>query len=147
MTLWRLRALVSLATFWIPVTLAVGAVVAFQVGIVVAVAGGSAWVVAVLASALAWPGIAYRYFRYEVSERELVVEQGVIFRQVVAVPLQRIQHVDSTQGPIERLVGLASLRVSTAAGLSADASIPGLDEAEATRLRALLSRRAGDDGV
>jgi membrane protein YdbS with pleckstrin-like domain len=146
-TLWRLRALISLGTFWLPVTLAGGAFVAFQVGLLPAVAMGTAWIAILLLYSLGWPGLAYRYFHYEVGERELLVEQGVFFRQAVAVPLHRIQHVDSTQGPVERFVGLASLRVSTAAGLSADASIPGLDEAEATRLRKLLAQQAGDDGV
>ena len=48
---------------------------------------------------------------------------------------------------MERIFGLSRLLVFTAAGMSADGSIPGLRTAEAERLRDLLSRRGGDDGV
>ena len=39
------------------------------------------------------------------------------------------------------------LLVFTAAGMSADGSIPGLATDDAERLRDQLSRRGGDDGV
>jgi membrane protein YdbS with pleckstrin-like domain len=55
--------------------------------------------------------------------------------------------VDTRQGPLERVFGLSRLLVFTAAGMSADGSIPGLRTDEAERLRDLLSRRGGDDGV
>jgi membrane protein YdbS with pleckstrin-like domain len=48
---------------------------------------------------------------------------------------------------MERAFGLSRLVVYTAAGMSADGSIPGLDEAQADALRDTLVRRRGDDGV
>jgi membrane protein YdbS with pleckstrin-like domain len=46
--------------------------------------------------------------------------------------------VDVTAGPFERSFGLATVRLHTAAAAS-DARIPGLEEAEATRLRDRLA--------
>ena len=91
--------------------------------------------------------MSWRAFGYEVREHDLFVSQGVLFRRTTSVPLSRIQHVDTRQGPLERLWGLSHLAVYTAAGMSADGSIPGLDEAMAAHLRDELGRRGGDDGV
>ena len=55
--------------------------------------------------------------------------------------------MDTQQGPIDRILGLSSLQLYTASGVSADGSIPGLAEEEAERLRDELSKRGGDDGV
>ena len=97
--------------------------------------------------ALIWPSFEYRYFRYDVREHDLLVQQGVLFRRLSSIPHHRIQHVDTQQGPVDRLLGLSSLQLYTASGVSADGSIPGLAEEEAERLRDELSRRGGDDGV
>jgi membrane protein YdbS with pleckstrin-like domain len=91
--------------------------------------------------------VSWRHFRYGVREDDLLVESGVLFRHAVSIPLDRIQHVDTRQGPIERLFGLSRLVVYTAAGMSADGSIPGLEEEQADALRDALVRRRGDDGV
>jgi membrane protein YdbS with pleckstrin-like domain len=97
--------------------------------------------------AVVWPALAFRRFGYEVRAGDLLVEQGVLFRHRVSIPLDRIQHADTRQGPIERAWGLSRLVVYTAAGLNADGSIPGLDEAEADRLRDRLTLRRGDGGI
>ena len=97
--------------------------------------------------ALIWPSLEYRYFRYSLREHDLLVQQGVLFRRCTSIPLHRIQHVDTRQGPFERLLGLASLQLYTAAGVNADGSIPGLSEKDAERIRDQLSRLEGDDGV
>ena len=52
---------------------------------------------------LAWPSLAWRAFGYELREHDLLVVQGVWFRHSVSIPLSRIQHVDTRQGPLERL--------------------------------------------
>jgi uncharacterized protein len=100
-----------------------------------------------LVLAVIWPSFEYRYFRYDVRDHDLLVQQGVLFRRWCSIPHHRIQHVDTQQGPIDRILGLSSLQLYTASGMSADGSIPGLAEEEAERLRDELSRRGGDDGV
>lgn len=146
-TLWRLQRLVGLVMFGIPVAIAVG----FAVDMVAprwlaALASGSV-VMWRLVMAMLWPALQYRYFRYSIRDHDLLVQNGVLFRRWSSVPHSRIQHVDTRQGPMERWLGLSRLAVFTAAGMSADGSIPGLAEEEAEHLRDMLSRRGGDDGV
>ena len=94
-----------------------------------------------------WPTLEYDAFRYSVREDDLLVQSGVIFKRWSSIPLTRIQHVDTRQGPLERMLGMSRLLVFTAAGMSADGSIPGLATDTAEAMRDELSRRGGDDGV
>jgi membrane protein YdbS with pleckstrin-like domain len=54
------------------------------------------------------------------------------------IPYGRMQFVDVTAGPLEQAVGLATVRLHTAAA-SSDVRIPGLDRHEAARLRDRLT--------
>jgi membrane protein YdbS with pleckstrin-like domain len=80
----------------------------------------------------------YRAWGYQEREDDLLVRRGCLVRRVSVVPYGRMQYVDVTAGPFERSFGLATVRLHTAAAAS-DARIPGLDEAEATRLRDRLA--------
>jgi membrane protein YdbS with pleckstrin-like domain len=59
-------------------------------------------------------------------------------RKLSIVPYARMQFVDVTAGPMERMFGLATVTMHTAAAAS-DARIPGLPAPEAARLRDRLS--------
>jgi hypothetical protein len=146
-TLWRLQALVRLFTAGIPSAALLGFLAGRYVAVPAGVAIASLLLLHHVFLITVWPSLAYRALRYEVREHDLLVQSGVLFRQWSSVPLTRIQHVDTRQGPMERLFGLARLQVYTAAGMSADGSIAGLAEATAEALRDELSRRGGDDGV
>ncbi|SDZ78662.1 hypothetical protein SAMN04488065_0303 [Haloplanus vescus] len=93
----------------------------------------------------------YRLWRYEVRDDALYLERGVFTRVRTVVPFVRIQHVDSSRGPLERLVGLASTVVYTAGSRGADVTIPGLTPGGADDLRERLKRLAiraeGEDAV
>jgi uncharacterized protein len=146
-TLWRLQSVLRLALFWLPVSATCG----FFLAQATEVWFGAAFAVALLtvttAFAVVWPSFEFRQFGFIVREHDLLVRQGVLFRQWSSIPHSRIQHVDTRQGPFERALGLSRLQVFTAAGIAADGSIPGLDEARADQLRDELSRRGGDPGV
>lgn len=148
-TLWRLQGVVSVFTSWVPIYVGLGWFLGSQIGFVGTAAALGALFLLLFLRALIWPALQFRAFRYSVRPRDLVVEQGVIFRQTICVPRDRIQHVDTRQGWIERAFALSRLLVYTGAGLSADGSLPGLDADEAVRLRDLLARgaRGLDDGV
>ncbi|WP_159621176.1 PH domain-containing protein [Ruania rhizosphaerae] len=81
-----------------------------------------------------------RAIRYAELEDELLIRKGVLFRSMVVVPYGRMQYVDVDAGPIARSMGIAQVQLHTASAQS-DASIPGLPEAEAARLRDQLSAR------
>ena len=62
-----------------------------------------------------------------------------MLRRLSVVPYGRMQFVDVTAGPIDRLFKLSTVQLHTAAA-STDARIPGLPNAEAARLRDTLAR-------
>lgn len=77
---------------------------------------------------------------YAERDDDLMVRRGVLIRRESVIPYGRMQFIDVTAGPVERSLGLATLRMHTAAAAS-DARIPGLDAAEAARLRDQLAAR------
>ena len=79
-----------------------------------------------------------RSWGYAERADDLLVRHGLLYRRLSIVPYGRMQFVDVTAGPMERLFGLATVQLHTAAAAS-DAKIPGLPPAEATRLRDRLA--------
>jgi hypothetical protein len=124
--------LVQLMVVTVPV-----AVVAIAVGISAAL---PAFVVVGGVAALTYRFLLARYRAWGYQEREddLLVRRGCLIRRISVVPYGRMQFVDVTAGPFERSFGLATVRLHTAAAAT-DARIPGLDGAEATRLRDRLA--------
>ena len=111
-----------------------------------------AWVVVALASVLSVLSLVLvpfrvRSYRYVTRQDDFVFARGVVFQRLVAVPYGRLQLVDINRGPLARALGLAELKLVTAAA-SSGVSIPGLLVADAEMLRDQLvelaeSRRAG----
>ncbi|MFC6988331.1 PH domain-containing protein [Haloplanus sp. GCM10025708] len=115
-------------------------------------AGTPLAVFAVLALAgVVHAALRYRVWRYEIRDDAIYLERGVVTRVRTVVPFVRIQHVDSSRGPIERVVGLASVVVYTAGSRGADVTVPGLAPDGADDLRERLKRLAiraeGEDAV
>jgi uncharacterized protein len=75
---------------------------------------------------------------YAERREDLMVKRGVLVRRQSVIPYGRMQFIDVTAGPVERSLGLATLRMHTAAAAS-DARIPGLDKADAAKLRDQLA--------
>lgn len=146
-TLWRLQGLVRVGLLGLPLSLGAAIGVGLIAGKVAALAVGALPLLLATGAALVWPVLTYGALRYALREHDLWVQDGVLFRTWSSVPFTRIQHVDTRQGPLERALGLGRLLVFTASGMGADAQISGLTASEAARLRDLLSRRGGDDGV
>lgn len=86
--------------------------------------------------------IAPRVRSWGYAERadDLLIKHGLMYKVLVVVPYGRMQYVDVKAGPLDRMIGLASVQLHTASAGS-DASIPGLPAAEAARLRDRLASR------
>ena len=80
----------------------------------------------------------FRAWRYWERHEDLLVARGVMVQRLSVVPYGRMQFVEVTAGPIERLFNLSTVKLHTAAAAS-DARIPGLETAEAARLRDRLT--------
>jgi membrane protein YdbS with pleckstrin-like domain len=86
---------------------------------------------------------AVRAWGYAERERDLLVRHGLLVRRLSIVPYARMQFVDVTAGPLERTFNLATVQLHTAAAAS-DARVPGLEPAEASRLRDRLTALGED---
>lgn len=135
LTLRRLEVGVVTAALLLPAViapLAAGSrVVALVLGLLMLGVGLVAWVVT-----------SRRFAAWAYLERadDLLVRRGLLFRRLSVVPYGRMQFVDVTAGPFERMFGLATVRLHTAAAAS-DARIPGLPGDDARGLRDALAVR------
>ena len=104
----------------------------------------AAVLVVVLAAAVAWwwPGVRYRHWSYVLGPDALELSSGPIVRTESVIPYFRVQHVDTSAGPIERKLGLANLKVHTASAAT-DATLPGVAAADAEAIRRHMLERAG----
>lgn len=90
-------------------------------------------------SFLVIPGLRWKNWRYSINEQEIDLLRGVLVKTETLIPLSRVQHVDTSQGPLLRWYGLSSVTISTAATTH---EIPGLDEVIADRVRRQVSTYA-----
>lgn len=88
-----------------------------------------------------WSHLDAKYRGYAIREQDILYRYGVIWRTVIVVPFNRLQHAELHRGPLERLFKLSSLRLFTAGGLKADMTIPALSEKEAVRIREYIISR------
>jgi uncharacterized protein len=62
------------------------------------------------------PALRWRRWRYEIRGDEVDLQRGIVWVSRTLVPLARIQHVDTRNGPLQRRFGLATVVFYTAAG-------------------------------
>lgn len=115
---------------------------AFVPAAAIAAIAGVTWVV--------WhPRARLRRWRWRLTGRAIELRHGVLVHRHDAVPYFRIQQIDISQGPIDRMLGIAGLTV-TSASAAGSAELPGIPADIAPEVRAELLRRAeaslGDAG-
>ena len=130
------------------VTLIVAIAVLVVGGLLLALFGAeplAAWLAGLAAvvvplAALSWRACARTVAAWGYTEREddLLIRSGVLMRRLVVVPYGRMQFVDVGSGPLARSFGVATVQLHTASAAT-DARIPGLEPAEAARLRDRLA--------
>ncbi len=132
---------------------AVGLVVVAAIAAAVLVFYRPLWLVVVCAAVVALqlvsfavlPQVQYRRWRYEVTTTDVIVRSGLVVVKTTVIPMVRVQHVETKQGPVLKANGLASVTIATAGD---SFEIPGLGTGEAEALRdqvAVLARIAQED--
>jgi membrane protein YdbS with pleckstrin-like domain len=113
------------------------------------------WLVAPIVLAALWtvvrvvvePRWRFAVHRWETTDHAVYGLTGWLVREWRVAPLSRVQTVDAVRGPLEQLLGLATLRVTTASSNGA-INVVGLDKdvaAEiAERLTLVTERTPGD---
>ena len=128
----RLRA----AVFWVPLflaTLVVNALVLAETpfsGLLPAIIG----LVAASAIMVA-PERIYRRLGYAIDDRLLRTVRGWLFHTDTVVPFVRVQHIDVTRGPFDKMFGTATLVVHTAGTHNSIVTLPGLSPDRAAEIR------------
>lgn len=79
-------------------------------------------------------------FGYAERDEDLLITSGILKRRLVVVPYGRMQLVDVVAGPVDRALGIAAVKLHTAAA-STEAVIPGLEPGDAAGLRDRLAAR------
>lgn len=85
----------------------------------------------------------YRVHRWESTADAVYSLTGWYVREWRVAPLSRVQTVDAVRGPIEQILGLSTLRVTTASSRGA-ITINGLDKEVASELAEQLNAIAQD---
>ena len=124
------------ALFWIPLFIAALIVeytvltrtpMAGLLPVLIGLIGLSAIIVA--------PDRVYRRLGYAIDERLLRTVRGWLFHTDTIVPFVRVQHIDVTRGPIDKLFGTATLVVHTAGTHNSIVTLPGLAPERAAEIR------------
>jgi membrane protein YdbS with pleckstrin-like domain len=87
------------------------------------------------------PGLRWRRWRYEIRPDEIDLQRGILWIERTLVPLARIQHVDTRQGPLQRRFRLSTVVFYTAAGPN---SIPELSTGVAAEVRDRIAVLTGE---
>ena len=82
--------------------------------------------------------------KFGVFAHEFVSRKGLFWIATTALPYTRLQHVNLSQGPLERKFNLISLKCFSAGSGEAEIDLPGLNAEYAEHLRQHLLKQAAD---
>lgn len=93
----------------------------------------------IICSIILFPSIRWKIWRYEVRDQEIEIQSGLFIVTRTLIPMVRVQHVDTEQGPILKKYNLANISISSAATTH---TIPLLELENADLLRMKISELA-----
>lgn len=91
------------------------------------------------------PQRIYRHLGYHLTDKLLQVVRGWMFQTDTIVPFVRVQHIDVTRGPVDKLFGTATLVVHTAGTHNSIVTLPGLAPDRAAEIRDIIREHVRTD--
>ena len=91
------------------------------------------------------PDRIYHRLRYGLTERLLQVARGWLFHTDTIVPFVRVQHLDVTRGPLDKMFGTATLIIHTAGTRNSIVTVPGLAPGRAAEIRDIIREHIRTD--
>jgi len=85
-------------------------------------------------------------FTYHMVDTTLIINEGLFVRKRVNIPKNRVQSIDITAGPLQRLFGLVSVRIQTAGNKEAAVDLSAITKSDANQIVETL-RGITVDGV
>ena len=98
-----------------------------------------------LISIVVVPQRIYSHLGYRLTDRLLQVVRGWMFHTDTIVPFVRVQHIDVTRGPIDKLFGTSTLVVHTAGTHNSIVTVPGLAPDKAAEIRDIIREHVRTD--
>jgi uncharacterized protein len=146
LTVWKISASINVIISWILAAAVIFFLHRFNVPFWISVILIVIELIFTYLNIFLFPALKWRRWRYEVREEEIELQEGIFIVKRTLIPMIRVQHVDTVQGPILRKYQLASVIVNTAATAH---KIPALEESEAEELRHYISTlaRVADEDV
>lgn len=130
---WRLTALiVGLFWFLLPGFAILMSILNNHFSWILTLSVSVPFIILYLCTGFLFPKLRWQRWRYDVTEESIDMLRGFVFKKRTVVPINRVQHVDTNQGPIYRRYKLSSVKISTAATTH---EIPALDDETATEVR------------
>ncbi|MBB4968064.1 PH domain-containing protein [Saccharothrix violaceirubra] len=127
-TLWTLHAVIGWVVLLVPQAVVwIFTRTTWQLGFVIGT------LVVGIAHTLVMPRWRYRVHRWETTAEAVYTLAGWFTQEWRVAPISRIQTVDSKRGPLQQLLGLSTVTVTTASA-AGPVHIEGLDHEDAVRL-------------
>lgn len=82
-------------------------------------------------NAFIYPKLEYNQWKYSITEDSIEFTHGIFFIKHTIIPIIRIQHIKTSQGPINRRFQLSTLEIYTAGGTH---EIPNLNKEKADKI-------------
>ncbi|NWQ44505.1 PH domain-containing protein [Bacillus sp. EB106-08-02-XG196] len=139
LTVWKISGAIKIVISWILAGVAIFLIHIFKGPFWISVLLIGIELISTYLFIFLLPSIKWRRWRYEVRDEEIELQEGIFIVKRTLIPMIRVQHVDTVQGPILRKYQLASVIINTAA---TSHEIPALEESEAEELRHFISTLA-----
>lgn len=142
---WRITASIYVTILWLLIIAWFVLTIIFEFPLWIALVAILVGLIFIFLFIYLIPMLRYRRWRYEIFEQEIYIQHGILIRTRTLIPMIRVQHVDTEQGPILKRFKLATVSISTAASTHI---IPALLEEDASALRdkiSILARVEEDD--
>jgi membrane protein YdbS with pleckstrin-like domain len=97
---------------------------------------GEVWLVIIGLNALVWAGLLARYFYLRFSQHYTLTNQrfthmrGLLWRQTDRIEVIDIDDVSFTQGPVERMFGMGTVRISSSDQSHPELALPGIENVQ-----------------
>lgn len=139
---WRITAAIYIFFLWLLIIAGFVVSYIFEFTYLYAIIGAVIGIIAIYLFVYLIPKLRYRRWRYEIFEQEIYIQHGILIVTRTIIPMIRVQHVDTKQGPILKKYQLATVSISTAATTH---EIPALVDEDASSLRDRISTLARVD--
>ena len=87
--------------------------------------------------------LRYQNFEFRISEKALILNSGVLTKEVINIPFERIQSVHLSQNFIQRILGINGLKIDTAGSSTQELEIPALSRSKSAAFQEEIELRIG----